>query len=193
MAPEQDWCLECGDEVSTKIAKPPGWRVPLAIVLGTLALAGLATFLILNALDDDANKAAAGGRAAAARPTTTPHPRTSAARRSATAKRPARRQATGVSPTPVPRVPFWPTGRTGYTIVVAAPNSRPAAEVRARTLIHFKRDAGILRSDDYDFFGPGLWVVWRGKYTDRAMATKKLAEVKKAFPSAYVTFIRRKS
>src|SRR3989442_513836 len=26
MAPEQDWCLECGAAATTRVLRPPGWR-----------------------------------------------------------------------------------------------------------------------------------------------------------------------
>jgi hypothetical protein len=187
MAPEQDWCLECGDEVTTKIAKPPGWRVPVAIVLGTLVIAGAAIYLVISSLDDDADKAAGGSTAA-----TTPAPT-----RTAAASAPVRRRATArrspAAGATTKAVPLWPPTRKAYTVVVAAPDVHSVAEARARTLIRFGRDAGILRSDDYQSFGPGAWVVWRGKYPTRAAAEKSLPEVKKAFPSAYAAFIRRKS
>ena len=40
LAPEQDWCLECGNAVTTRVARSPGWGVPVAIVIATLAVAG---------------------------------------------------------------------------------------------------------------------------------------------------------
>jgi hypothetical protein len=90
-------------------------------------------------------------------------------------------------------VPLWPGARKAYTVVIAAPSSRRAAERRARALRALGRDAGILRGDDYDFFGSGVWVVWRGKYAAKPTADQAATKVKQAFPSAYVTLIRRKT
>jgi hypothetical protein len=90
-------------------------------------------------------------------------------------------------------VPLWPRTKRAYTVVVAAPSSRRAAESRARRLRALGRDAGILRGDDYDFFGSGVWVVWRGKYPDKPAADEAATKVKEVFPSAYTTLIRRKS
>ena len=180
MAPEQDWCLECGTAVTTRVARPPRWGVPVAIVLATLAVAGAAAFITISRLDDEADKAAGGSSSAAV---TTPE-RTASTRSEPTATR----ASAATRP-----VPLWPRAKQAYTIVVAAPISRQAAETRARALRAHGRDAGILHSDDYDFFGSGLWVVWRGKYADRPAAAKAEPNVQKVFPSAYATFIRRKS
>ena len=175
MAPEQDWCLECGNAVTTRVARAPGWVLPVAIVIAVLAVAGAAAFITIGLLTDDSNDAAGGGSPAAA---TTP----------------ARTEPIRTTAAAAPRrVPLWPRAREAYTIVVATPTSRRAAETRARPLIARGRNAGILRSDDYDFFGSGVWVVWQGRYPDRAAAERAAPKVTKAFPSAYVTFIRRKT
>jgi SPOR domain len=181
MAPEQDWCLECGTEVTTRVARPPGWAVPVAIVVAVLAIAGAIVFITIGQLDDDADNAA-GSRAA------TPTPQRAATSTTKTSTVSGAVEAQGGGP-----VPLWPRRQEAYTIVVAAPSRRAAAEGRARALIARGRDAGILRSDDYDFFGSGVWVVWRGKYPDKATAEKNAPKVKAVYPSAYVTFIRRKS
>ena len=172
LAPEQDWCLECGNAVTTRVARSPGWGVPVAIVVAVLAVAGAAVFITIGVLEDDADKAAGGSSSVPA-----------ATRTSA-----GTTEAQGGGP-----VPLWPRAKKAYTIVVAAPSSRRAAEARAGSLRAHGRDAGILRSDDYDSFDPGVWVVWRGEYANRPAAAKAQPNVKKVFPSAYVTFIRRKS
>jgi pyruvate/2-oxoglutarate dehydrogenase complex dihydrolipoamide acyltransferase (E2) component len=180
MAPEQDWCLECGTAVTTRVARSPGWGVPVAIVVGVLAVAGAVLFVTIGRLDDDADKAAGGRSPTAA---ATPARTTASA---ATTKAGTTTRAGGP-------VPLWPRAKTAYTIVVATPSSRRAAEARARGLRAHGRDAGILRSDDYAFFGPGVWVVWRGKYPDRPAAQEAVPKVREVFPSAYVTFIRRET
>jgi hypothetical protein len=172
MAPEQDWCLECGNAITTRVARPPGWGVPVAIVIAVLAVAGAAIFITIGMLDDDADKAAGGSSSVPA-----------ATRTSAGAT-----EARGGGP-----VPLWPRAKKAYTIVVAAPSTRRAAEARARALRALGRDVGILRGADYDFFGSGVWVVWRGKYPDKPTADKAATKVKQVFPSAYATLIRRKS
>jgi hypothetical protein len=181
LAPEQDWCLECGNALTTRVERSPGWGVPVAIVAAVLAVVGAAVFITIGLLTDDAHRAAGGGSGAAK------------AAPAARAK-PAARTSSTAAPAPAAKpVPLWPRAKQAYTIVVAAPSSRKAAEARARSLIAQRRVAGILRSDDYDFFGSGVWVVWRGQYPDRATAEGQAPSVQKAFPSAYVTFIRKKT
>jgi hypothetical protein len=204
MAPEQDWCLECGVAVTTRVARPPGWGVPVAIVVAALVIAGAAVFITIGLLTDDSNDAAGGESRAAA----TPPARTAPAKRSTPTKTTgsaAKRTTPGTPAAAAPTVPgateaqgggpvpLWPRGKNAYTIVIAAPSSRAAAESQARAVIALGRDAGILRSDDYDFFGGGVWVVWRGQYPDRAKADKAGPKVRKVYPSAYVTFVRRKT
>src|SRR5688500_19166225 len=65
MAPEQDWCLECGNAVSTRVVRPPGWGIPIAVALATLALLAVGVLLTVDSLSDDADRAVSGERAAA--------------------------------------------------------------------------------------------------------------------------------
>ena len=204
MAPEQDWCLECGNAVTTRVARPPSWRVPVAVAVGTLALLALAVALTVGALSDDADEAASGGgRSAPA--TTTPARTTTAATptRTQTATTPAAAAATpATTPTQtVPGaaeatgggpVPVWPRGREAYPVVAETTSDRAGAERRARELIDAGQDAGVLRSDGYDFFSDGYWVVWSGQYADRPAAEKAQSKVEEKAPGAYVTLIRRR-
>ncbi len=54
LAPDQDWCLRCGDPARTVIAPVPRWRRPL-LVLGALALLalGVLTGAFISLTDDD--------------------------------------------------------------------------------------------------------------------------------------------
>jgi hypothetical protein len=54
---DHDWCLECGAAARTRLAPPPNWRIPVAIVAAVivLSLAGLAfAFFTLSGGGDDA-------------------------------------------------------------------------------------------------------------------------------------------
>ena len=176
LAPEQDWCLECGTDVSTRIARPPGWGLPVAIVAVTLAVVAAVAVIALSALQDDADRAAGPPGTGAAAP--------------GKAFGPAR--GGGPSSPAAAGVPLWPAHRRGYTIVVAAPSSRAVAVAKARAMRRLGRDAGILRSDDYDFLGAGLWVVWRGRYATRDAAERAEINVRRVVPSAYATAVRSK-
>jgi len=89
-------------------------------------------------------------------------------------------------------VPLWPAGKQAYSVIATTTPDRKAAEQRARHLIAKGRDAGILRSDGYDFFSPGAWIVWAGQYPDRPAAEKAAPKVQRKAPSAYVTLIRKR-
>jgi hypothetical protein len=53
VAPEQDWCLECGAPARTRLAPTPRWGIPVAVVVALIAAAGLALALAFVALTDD--------------------------------------------------------------------------------------------------------------------------------------------
>ena len=83
IAPDQDWCLECGAAARTRIARTAAWRVPIWVVagIGALCLAALAfAFIRLANTDDDvrAAKATTPASAIPAAPAaqTTPQPST---------------------------------------------------------------------------------------------------------------------
>jgi septal ring-binding cell division protein DamX len=104
LAPDQEWCLECGAAVRTRIEGAPDWRVPVAVVGGVivLALAGVACALIK--LSSDANRSAAAV-VAAAKPPPAPAATTSAAPTPApVTKRPAA-AAPVTTPAPVTAAP----------------------------------------------------------------------------------------
>jgi septal ring-binding cell division protein DamX len=206
MAPEQDWCLECGTAVTTRVVPPPSWGLPVAVGLGALALLAAVVVVTLNLLSDDAKQAASNSAkpavavaptrttATAQRQATQPQPTTPAAAPTATTPAttttetvPGAAEAKGGGP-----VPLWPASKNAYTLVVDSTSNRAAAEKRARELIAGGQDAGILRSDGYDFFSPGAWIVWAGQYPDRPAAEKAAPKVQRKAPSAYVTLIRKR-
>lgn len=201
MAAEQDWCLECGRAATTRVVPPPSWRLPVAVAAGALALlAGIAA-AALTLLADDADRAASGrpDRAAAIAPTATApaarRPARTATAPAAGATTPARtetvpgaREATGGGP-----VPVWPAREEAYTVVAETTSDRAGARRRARELIAAGEDAGVLRTDGYDFFSPGYWVVWVGRHPDRAAAERAAPEVRERAPGAYVTLVRRRA
>lgn len=56
LRPGQDWCLHCGEAVTTHVAGAPGWRTPVAIVGVVLALAAAALVVAFLELSDDAER-----------------------------------------------------------------------------------------------------------------------------------------
>ena len=53
IAPEQDWCLECGAPARTRLAQTPNWRMPVAAVAAIVLLAGAALAIAFAELTDD--------------------------------------------------------------------------------------------------------------------------------------------
>jgi len=184
LAADQEWCLNCGHAVGTRIAPTPRWRVPVAIVGGVLALLVAALVLSLVELSGDPQPVAKaptsqatatpsvppeeGGAAGATptpavgTPTATPTP--------ATGETATPTTTPGTTPTPVPTTGAtaqWPTGKTAWTVVVASSTSRAAAEKKAKAA---GADAGVLHSDDFSSLRKGYWVVFAGQYPDQKAA-----------------------
>ena len=59
LAADQDWCLECGAAATTRILRPPSWKLAAAIVIGVIAVVVIAVVIVVNALSSDADRAAA--------------------------------------------------------------------------------------------------------------------------------------
>jgi septal ring-binding cell division protein DamX len=74
LAPDQEWCLNCGADVGARVADTPRWRVPVVIV-GVLLVAALAAVaLALVELADDDQQVAQAPPAQTPPPTPTPTP-----------------------------------------------------------------------------------------------------------------------
>jgi hypothetical protein len=203
LAREQDWCLECGTAVTTRVVPPPHWRLPLIVALAVLALLGIGVAVAVSSMSDDADRAASAparptGTTSTARPTRSTHtagavappvrhvdmttPTTTTA---TTATVPGAAEAKGAGP-----VPVWPAKTQAYTVVVPSNDGRRSAEKEARRQIARGNRAGILKTDGFDFFTPGSWVVWVGRFPDRPAAEAKLKRVANGASGAYVTLIR---
>jgi septal ring-binding cell division protein DamX len=200
MAPQQNWCLNCGNAATTQIVNPPGWRAPLAIVLGVVLVAGAVLAFAVTRFTDDADKAAGPKTTTPARTASTKKPRAAPAAPASGAKPKTKTTTTNASTTKTTasptttKVALWPQGRKSYTVVLLSTGTRSAAEAKARKEIAKGRRAGILHSDDYDFFSPGSWVVWSGSFADKAAAQAAAAKaVDRGDSAAYATFIQRRS
>jgi hypothetical protein len=66
VAPEQDWCLECGAPARTRLAPTPNWRAPIALVAVVVLLAGVALAFAFTSLTSDDGKIAASTTTTAA-------------------------------------------------------------------------------------------------------------------------------
>jgi hypothetical protein len=59
VAPEQDWCLECGAPARTRLAPTPNWKAPIALVAVVLLLAGAALAFAFTSLTADDGRVSA--------------------------------------------------------------------------------------------------------------------------------------
>ena len=169
LAPDQDWCLECGAAATTRILRPPSWKLAAGIVLGVVALVVVAVAIAVNGQSRDAHRAAAGGSARKPAATT-------AARSAATtpaAPTPTRSATTAAPSTPAAAPPLaaWPSGRQAWTVVLATASSRAAAERRGRQAIGRGVKAGVLDTSRFDVAANGArFVVFTGQFPDQAAA-----------------------
>ena len=192
LAPDQEWCLSCGNAVGTRIAPTPRWRLPIVLVGTVLALFVAALVLSLVELGGDPQPVAkAPNPGATATPSAAPEDG-AATPAPTTAPAPGATPEAGATPTPTPdgraarrptrasRTPSppraaahrrglaqWPEGKTAWTVVIASTSSRAEAEKKARAA---GADAGVLHSDDYSSLRKGYWVVFAGQYADQKAA-----------------------
>src|SRR3954469_18383241 len=76
LAPDQEWCLACGAAAGTEVVEARGWRVPIYLGGGLVALAVLGVVLAIAALsgDKEGAKNATPTPAASVPPGATPAP-----------------------------------------------------------------------------------------------------------------------
>ena len=197
LAPDQEWCLSCGNAVGTRIAPTPRWRLPIVLVGTVLALFVAALVLSLVELGGDPQPVAkAPNPGATATPSAAPEDG-AATPAPTTAPAPGATPEAGATPTPTPTaeppspdasepnaIPTpggataglaqWPEGKTAWTVVIASTSSRAEAEKKARAA---GAEAGVLHSDDYSSLRKGYWVVFSGQY-DEQKAAQSAAEGK---------------
>jgi hypothetical protein len=186
LAPDQEWCLSCGTAVGTRIAPTPRWHVPVALVGLLLALIAAALVLALVELSGDPQPVAkAPSATATATPAGAPADDGGVAPPVAGATpTPVPTAAPGLTPAPsitpdaaaTPPGPAsttgalatWPSGKTGWTAVIASTQSRSEAERKARA--KGSGEVGVLKSDDFSSLRKGYWVVFSGQYDSRSAA-----------------------
>ena len=181
LAAGQEWCLNCGAAVATRVASAPGWRLPFAIAGVILAIAAVAIAIAIVQLADDTDQVAQNQPPA---PTATPAP-TVAAEPSITPA-PTLPEASGET-TPEPTATSepaagagedaaeWPAGKSGWTVVLASDPSESDARQKAKD---FAADGiagvGVLDSDDFSSLNGGFWVVFAGRYQSQSKASDAL-------------------
>ena len=180
LTPEQEWCLQCGADVSSTIAAPPGWRGPIALVGGLLLIALIALVLALVELAGDPEQVAEQGA------TPTPAPTTTVVPTATPSIPPATDDGTG---TTTPEIADWPAGKDAWTVVLEASSTREAAEARANELAQQGIPVGILESDQYPTLEPGKFVVFSGQYDSQRAADQALQDLSGQVEGAYVRHV----
>jgi SPOR domain len=208
MTDAQEWCLNCGAAVGTRIVPAPGWRVPI-IVTALLAIVGvLAVAIAIIELADDTGEVTVNTDGTAqVTPTPTPGATVTpaptipeASGQSSPEPAPSATPSTTPAPTPsstpgagTGAIGTWPAGESGWTVVLASKSSESAARASAE---NFQGDGipdvGLLQSDDFASLNPGYWVVFSGQYDsgDEAQSAAQAAQAQS--PGAYAKQVKPK-
>ncbi len=180
---EQEWCLNCGADVSSTIATPPSWRGPIALVAGLLVIALAALILALVELAGDAEQVAPQ---ASATPAPTAQPVTPTVTPESTTIPPATSEGEAGT---TPEIADWPAGKDAWTVVLESSATQAAAQVRADELSQQGIPVGLLSSDDYPTLEPGRWVVFSGQYDSQRAAEQGLEDLSGQVEGAYVRHV----
>jgi hypothetical protein len=191
MTEEQEWCLACGAAVGTRVVAAPGWRAPLIIVGVIATIAAIAVAVAIVQLADDTGEVAQEPPATAevtptAPPASTPVP-TATPDPSLTEPTATPEPTNTPEPTTTPEATNtpdassssgtaeWPSGKSGWTVVLASTTSQSSAEDKAEA---FAADGisgvGVLDSDDFGSLKPGFWVVFAGEHDTQEQARDAL-------------------
>jgi septal ring-binding cell division protein DamX len=212
MAPDQEWCLACGAAAGTEVVEAEGWRVPLYLGGGLVALAIIGVILAIVALSNQKQEATATPTATpvaslppGATPTISPLPSpttdpnlTPTPTVDTGTPTPAPTDTATAEPTDTPTpdssgsgtFPGW-TGSDGdYTIIIESADSQSGAEKVAQKAQDGGLTVGILNSDDYSSLNGGYWVVFSGDYSSKSDAQADLDGVRDSFKDAYVRQIK---
>lgn len=214
LAPEQEWCLACGAAAGTEVVEASGWRVPIYLGGGLVALAILGVILAIAALSNREEPTAGTPtpNASAAPPGTTPAPTITPIPSTPTpGVTPLPTETVSPDPTTDPNITPEPTesatpeptpddsstdpsgtfgGWTGadgdYTIIIESASSLSRAEKVAQQAQDKGLEVGILDSDDFSSLNGGYQVVFSGTYSSKSEAEDALEDVKSDYPDAYV-------
>jgi len=209
LRPDQDWCLNCGQAVTTRIAGPPAWRSPIAIVGVVLLLAAVGLLIAFLELSSDGETVAQSPTPTPAAteaivPTATPSPDLGATVTPGADGTLTPTPSPGAETTPSPTTTAtpspsasgsfagWPAGTTAYTVILWSATTRSEAESKATEFQAAGQDVGILDSSDYSSLRGGYYVVFSGQYTDLDEAQNAADAVQSTAPGAYAKQVKPK-
>jgi hypothetical protein len=202
--PGQDYCLSCGNRLTSRYRRPPSWRLVAGLAAaGVLAIgAGVGAAIGLSGGHDKSpvqtTTTTTQGAAPPPAPTTAPPPAATAPAKPGTT--PTAPGGTTPGPTPgkpatpaFPGAAVWPAGTRAYTVDLLETPTRKEASAEAKKAIKKGIPAGVLQSDGYSTLPPGLYVVFAGQYRTAAQArTAADRYAKNGFGSAYGRLIQPK-
>jgi SPOR domain len=208
-------CLDCGGRLALDYRRPPGWKLPTAVLAAVALIAAAAFGFVLRDITDDAESEVASapssgevrlgadsGGGASERPRDAADRRAERARREQgererTERRRAERRAKERRERRAERrragaaggVAGWPRGRNGYTVVVLSVGDRASAQSAARGVARGGTQVGVLRSNDYSSLSSGFWIVFSGVYKTRPQAERAASRLGRAYPGAFPQFV----
>jgi hypothetical protein len=178
-------CLECGSRIALDYRRPSGWKLPLAIVIAVLVVAGVAFGVGLHEITSNAKTEVA--KTPRGKPAPAQKPSGNARGPSSPTKTNPNAQS---SPTVrIPGAAGWPAGRDGFTVVLLSSSDQAGARSFARTAKQGGTPVGILRSNDYSSLEKGFWIVFSGVYRTRPQAERASRRLSRGFPGAFVQFV----
>jgi predicted nucleic acid-binding Zn ribbon protein len=195
----QPFCLECGRRIAHEYRRPPNWRIPIALVALLVIVVGAAAgFGITELTEQDEGPETITVRtgpdgATAADPGEAP---TAAAPTPPAAQPPPSTPATPTTPAeptqPSGKPAAWPAGEEAYTVVLLSTKDRGTADQTADRAAKAGQPAGVLPSDDYKRFEPGVFVVFAGQFDTVEAASEEARQLTGDYPGAYARFIEPK-
>jgi SPOR domain len=195
MTDDQEWCLACGAAVGTRVVSAPGWRTPIVLAGVIVVVAAIAVAIAIVQLADDTDQVAQNPPANAQAsptppPTTTPAPTVTPEAGATATPNPALPEASGqetpepeatttpeptTTPVPTAEIASWPSGKSGWTVVLASKTSESQANDAADGFVADGiADVGVLNSDDFSSLKSGFWVVYSGVYNSQSEASDAL-------------------
>jgi len=211
LSPDQEWCLACGAAAGTEVVEARGWRVPMYLGGGLVALAILGIILLIAALSQREQRAGTGTPTPAPStvapaptpsplptgtplPNVTPSPSPVETPTQDPGAEPTIEPPTGdVTPDPVVpsgTFPGW-TGADGdYTVIIESSDTQEEAEKVAQEAQDAGESPGILNSSDFSNLNGGYYVVFIGTYASESEAESALDDIKSSYSDAYVRQIK---
>lgn len=219
LAPDQEWCLACGAAAGTEVVEARGWRVPIYLGGGLVALAILGVILAIAALSDREQQTAGTptpnpttgvppGSTPSPLPTSSPIPTPTATATEDPLATPTEdpnatptedplatpTEDPNATPTEDPTTEPAAGGFTGndgdWTVIIASETSESEANTVSEEATGKGHTTGVLNSDDYSSLNGGYWVVFSGAYATKSEAEDALGGIKADYSDAYIKRIQ---